>query len=305
MDLSRRQILAALAGAALLSPGAVILDRAIAEASLPETTAWQPRAGEVQPAIKARAARLIEAVGAWTASAGTLSLARQRAVLAGFDPTHASALAGLLHPSAAAVVQVRDAQFGGLLTSSASVLVVVDQWTLGDDGTVHAGGATFDVRLQRASPHWRIVDVLPARPGAPADALSRAAKRVLADTRIQLPSSAKADVRAGRIHDSVLAMLSSMAASHVVDVSVLRSGHPLHVFGTSRTSDHPRGRAVDIWALDHRPLVVPGNHALATWAMRAAVAHGAYNVGGPVRLSGRQYFSDLTHRDHVHLGFDA
>jgi hypothetical protein len=37
--------------------------------------------------------------------------------------------------------------------------------------------------------------------------------------------------------------------------------------------------------------------------MRYAVAHGAYNVGGPVRLTGRQYFSDRTHQDHIHLGF--
>ena len=101
----------------------------------------------------------------------------------------------------------------------------------------------------------------------------------------------------------MLALLLSMSQGHVVDVSVLRSGHPLLVFGTSRPSDHPRGRAVDVWALDGRALVLPSNHALAAEAMRYAVAHGAYNVGGPVRLAGRQYFSDRTHQDHVHLGF--
>jgi hypothetical protein len=37
--------------------------------------------------------------------------------------------------------------------------------------------------------------------------------------------------------------------------------------------------------------------------MRLAVAQGAYNVGGPVLLSGPQYFSDRTHQDHIHLGF--
>jgi hypothetical protein len=76
------------------------------------------------------------------------------------------------------------------------------------------------------------------------------------------------------------------------------------VFGTSRTSDHPLGRAVDVWALDSRPLVVPANHSLAVSAMRFAVAHGSYNVGGPVRLGGSQFFSDRTHQDHIHLGFD-
>jgi hypothetical protein len=38
--------------------------------------------------------------------------------------------------------------------------------------------------------------------------------------------------------------------------------------------------------------------------MRYAVAHGAYNVGGPVQLAGPQYFSDRTHQDHIHLGLD-
>lgn len=83
----------------------------------------------------------------------------------------------------------------------------------------------------------------------------------------------------------------------------MRSGHPLDVFGTSRPSDHPLGRAVDVWALDSKPLVLPTNHALAASAMRLAVAYGAYNVGGPVHLGGPEYFSDQTHQDHIHLGF--
>ena len=199
-------------------------------------------------------------------------------------------------------MSVRDAQYGGILSTTASVLVVVDQWRRAADGTVTAGGTTLDIRLARAAPHWRVVEVLPARP-ASSSTPSSTAKRVLADERIRLPHAAHADVAGDSIHDSVLAVLLGLAESHVVDVSVLRSGHPLHVFGTSRTSDHPRGRAVDVWALDHRPLVVPANRALAARGMRYAVAHGAYNVGGPVLLGGSQYFSDRTHQDHIHLGF--
>jgi len=201
-------------------------------------------------------------------------------------------------------VQVRDAQYGGILTSSASVLVVVDQWRAATSGHVTAGGLTVDVRLVAATPRWRVVDALPATPGAVSGSITRAATAALADPRLHLPYSARSDVTAGRIHDSVLAMLTALAREHVVDVSVLRSGHPLHVFGTSRTSDHIRGQAVDVWALDAQPLVVPDNHALATRGMAFAVAHGAYNVGGPVQLSGRQYFSDRTHQDHIHLGFN-
>ena len=181
---------------------------------------------------------------------------------------------------------------------------VVDQWRLMADGSIRAGGTTVDVRLARASPHWRIVEVRPAHPGSPTSHLSRSARRVLSDSRIRLPYAARADVHAGRVHDSVLKLLLELSALHLVDVSVIRSGHPLLVFGTSRPSDHLRGRAVDIWALDSRPLVVPSNHLLATSAMRFAVSNGAYNVGGPVLLRGPQYFSDRTHQDHIHFGFN-
>jgi hypothetical protein len=107
------------------------------------------------------------------------------------------------------------------------------------------------------------------------------------------------------VHASVLGALLALAQHYVVDVSVVRSGHPIFVFGTSRRSDHPRGRAVDIWALDGRRIVDPANRAFVERAMRVAASVGPYQVGGPVDLDGggRQYFSDQTHQDHMHLGF--
>jgi hypothetical protein len=254
--------------------------------------------------VKRRATALVEAAAAWhRAGDGLPAAARRRVAAAGFPPALVDGLAPLLGAGSTAVVQVRDAQYGGILSSTASVLVVVDQWRLGGDGQVHAGGTTLDIRLEKARPTWRVVDVLPARPGPAATRLSAAAHRLLGTPRVHLPHAARADVLAGRITDPVMQALTALSARHVVDVSVLRSGHPLHVFGTSRTSDHPRGRAVDVWALDSRPLVVPANHALAVAAMRFAVGHGAYNVGGPVQLNGPEFFSDDTHQDHVHFGF--
>lgn len=252
--------------------------------------------------MKREAARLVEAVGTWTGSAGDVASARQRARAHSFDPALADALASLLGSEPEAVVRVRDAQYGGILASSASVLVVVDQWRLRPDGTIAPGGTTVDVRLVAATPRWHVTAAYPAAPGAASSSLSASARRVLADDRIRLPHAAASDVRSGRVHDSVLGMLLAIGRQHVVDVSVIRSGHPLHVFGTSRLSDHPRGRAVDVWALDGRPFVLPANHALASSLERFAVAHGAYNVGGPRQLSGPQYFSDNTHQDHVHIG---
>ena len=274
-----------------------------ATVTLPKTRTWTPKAGEFHPSVKARATLFLESVGVWTGGGGTLIAAQRRASAAGFDPSLVERLPQLLGNSESAEVQIRDAQYGGILDSSASVLVVVDQWRLMPDGTIRTGGTTVDVRLVQGSPHWRIVEVRPAHPSLPAKHLDPSARRVLTESRIRLPYSARADVNAGSVHESVLKMLLKLSAIHLLDVSVIRSGHPLLVFGTSRPSDHPRGRAVDIWALDSRPLVVPSNHLLATSAMHFAVSNGAYNVGGPVVLRGPKYFSDHTHQDHIHLGF--
>jgi hypothetical protein len=271
--------------------------------ALPAVRRWAPRSGEVEPAVKGRAVALVEAVGSWATGQGGLAAARRRVAALGLDPALADACAPLLGAGTAAVCQVVDAQYGGILSTTSSVLVVVDQWRRRADGTVVAGGTTFDIRLVAASPRWRVVAVHPAQPGTASSALPSAAREVLGSSRVRLPYAAAADVRSGAIHAGVLTTLLALADRHVVDVSVVRSGHPLYVFGTSRLSDHPRGRAVDVWALDGRALVVPANHGLAVEGMQLAVAQGAYNVGGPVQLSGPQYFSDRTHQDHIHLGF--
>lgn len=232
-----------------------------------------------------------------------MASARTRATAAGFDGSLVATLGMLLGPGTANVVRIRMAQYGGLLDASASVLLVVDSWRAQPDGTVAADGVTLDVRLRRASPRWQLLDVFPARAAHTAARQTTLEEDVLGSARIRLPHSAHADVLGGGIHASVLRTLLDLSASHVVDVSVMQSGHPKYVFGTRRLSDHPQGRAVDIWALDGRPLGLPANHALATNAMRFAVTHGAYNVGGPELLRGPQFFSDRTHQDHIHLGF--
>jgi len=105
----------------------------------------------------------------------------------------------------------------------------------------------------------------------------------------------------------VLQCITTLARDHTLNVSVMRSGHPIYVFGTNRHSDHPRGRAVDIWSIDSRPVVHHVNRSLVIATMRRAAELGPYQVGGPVLLSGSNtaYFSDQTHQDHIHLGFSA
>src|SRR3954465_7417050 len=191
-------------------------------AELPEVSPWRPGPGELVPACKLAAVRRVEG--------------------AGNSPDTA--------------VQVIDAQYGGLLTDTASVLVVTRSWRRTGD-RVQAGGATFDVRLSRSGTSWRVTALHPSRPGPPARALSRLARRVLASHRIPLPPAAAADVRSGQIHDSVLTALLTVARSHRPSISVLRPRHPLLGFGTTRPSDRPQGRAFDTWAVDGDAVVDP------------------------------------------------
>ncbi|BBH15948.1 hypothetical protein Back2_02350 [Nocardioides baekrokdamisoli] len=238
--------------------------------TLPAFMSWQPHPGEIQVEAKLAAVRRIE-------RAGNVSGRR-------------------LH--------VIDAQYGGLLSDSASVLVVCESWAL-DHGRIVSDGHTFDVRLIRSGTAWQVTLVRPSSPGRPQAGLSTAARRVLATSRISLPPAARGDVEAGQVHDSVLETMLAVSKRWPIAVSVVRSGHPQYVFGTTRLSDHPRGRAFDTWAIDQVPVVAAGapNPAVPAY-MEALAALGSYNVGGPVLLGAApQFFSDQTHHDHVHAGF--
>ncbi|MFJ7996305.1 hypothetical protein ACIQ7D_03905 [Streptomyces sp. NPDC096310] len=282
--------------------GAAVVTRS--SGPLPTTTAWRPDRDDVDPAVKSRAVQVVEAIGAWPAGQGGAAAAKRRVAALGAAPALVDAAGPLLPDADEAVLQVIDAQYGGILADSASVLVVCRQWTPG-----HAGGTTVDVRLSRARPHWEVTALHPARPGAAAPALPAVAREVLAASRIGLPPAAAADIRSGHIHESVLRALLRLAGTYRMYVSVIRSGHPLDVFGTDRPSDHPRGRAFDVWQIDGHAVVDPAtSRRLVETFMWDAAAAGSYNVGGPVRLSGGargQFFSDATHHDHVHAGFSA
>jgi hypothetical protein len=128
---------------------------------------------------------------------------------------------------------------------------------------------------------------------------------VLTSNRLDLPPAARADVMSGQVHDSALVAMLALSRSYRIGVSVVRSGHPIHVFGTDRLSDHPRGRAFDTWRIDGQAVVDRDTPSrLVEGYMRAVAGEGAYNVGGPYLLGAApQYFSDDTHHDHVHAGF--
>jgi hypothetical protein len=201
-------------------------------------------------------------------------------------------------------LEVVDAQYGGLLSDTASVLVVTRAWRL-SGSRILTGGRTYDVRVSRAGTAWRVTAIHPSFPGPVAKTHSAAARDVLASHRIALPPAAERDIASGQVHDSVLLAMLAVSRTHRISVSVVRSGHPIYVFGTDRRSDHPQGRAFDTWAIDGHPVVDPRtSQALVVDYMHAVAAAGSYNVGGPYLLGAApQWFSDDTHHDHVHAGF--
>ncbi len=278
-------------------------------AALPHTTPWQPSPADIDPQVKLRAVRLVEAIGAWPQGGGGVAKAGARVAAQGLPASLAGQAGPLLPAAGSAALQVIEAQYGGILSDSASVLVVCDQWTRDGDGPVRAGGTTVDVRLSRAQPRWKVTALHPARPGPPAATLSDPARRVLADPRVQLPPAATADLRGRVVHPSVPRAMLELAGTYRMSVSVVRSGHPIDVFGTDRPSDHPLGKAFDVWRIDGHPVVDPAtSRRLIETFMRDAAAAGSYNVGGPIQLTGGgpdQFFSDATHHDHVHVGFSS
>lgn len=260
----------------------------------------------MDPEVKRLAVRVVEAIGSWAPGHGGVAAAEARVAVLGQRRALARQGLPLLGSGDSAAVEVIDAQYGGILATTASVLVVCRQWRRGGaDRRLNSGGTTLDVRLRARGGTWSVTALHPAAPGRRRP-LSPLARHVLARSEIDLPPASSADVRSGHVHDSVLTALLRLADDYRIRVSVLRSGHPLHVFGTSRLSDHPRGRAFDTWSINGHPVVDPDTSKnLVTGYMRAAAAAGSYNVGGPYLLPGpgNAFFSDRTHHDHVHAGF--
>lgn len=276
-------------------------------AALPQTKPWVAHPAEVVPAAKLRATRLVEIACAWGPGESGASAARRRVAERGYDPALVEGLAPLLPDGVAATVQVVNAQYGGILPTTASVLMVVNQWVLGEGDRVKAGGTSLDVRLALRSveggSRWTVIEVRPARPKQSVAEVSTVAQQVLSDERIGLPYAARLDIEAGGISDAVLRAMRSLADDFRYEVSVIQSGHPIRVFGTDRRSNHTDGNAVDVWAIEGSP-VIKGGPAVVRF-MEAAADVGPYQIGGPNNLdgSGSLYFADATHQDHVHLGF--
>lgn len=93
-----------------------------------------------------------------------------------------------------------------------------------------------------------------------------------------------------------------------MSVAVLRTGHPLNVFGTARLSEHAQGRAVDVWRIAGQPVVTtgagagPAGQVLRTALSDPRLSQAGSPVGSDLDGAGRRRsFVDLVHTDHLHL----
>jgi len=133
------------------------------------------------------------------------------------------------------------------------------------------------------------------------------AERTLADDRIDVYASGRADIAAGRIDVRVLILLRYLAESHgQVTVSSLQSGHRLYA-RPGVVSAHIYGLAADIATLGNQSIM--GNSApggvtekgvrdvlLLPAEIRPQQVISLLGLGGPS-------FPMSNHADHIHVGF--
>ncbi len=278
-------------------------------APLPASAVWPISPNEPEPVAKERAVRLIESLTAWTSGQSDSTAAAARLVAIGIPADRAGALAEAAAPFLSgqeATARVISAQYGGLTTDQAAILVTYEQWTRPVAGGVLRGGSAADVRLARRSGEWAVTELHPADPGPPSAGPPALVQALLTHPRIHLPPSAAADIAALNLMPKPMQALLDLADRYEIDVSIVHSAHPANVFATNRLSDHTRKRAFDVWAVNGQPVIASSTpDALVDGFLRDTRDVGAYNVGGPRLLSGAGFFSDPTHRDHTHIGFNA
>ncbi|MCU1662172.1 MAG: hypothetical protein JWR58_2237 [Pseudonocardia sp.] len=161
---------------------------------------------------------------------------------------------------------------------------------------VRGAGGTWQVSSSIDPPRPQLA---PRRKGGPT-ALGRA---VLDNPQLRISEPARADVTDRRVGDPILSVLDALARTHILQVQAFVSGHPGTVYPTARVSNHAVGRAVDVRSVDGRPVIeIPRDDPILVELMVAAAAAGATEVGGPVPIAGRGFFTDGVHQDHLHLG---
>lgn len=280
----------------------------VTSARLEAASRYQPLPGEPAPEAKQAAADAVQALTTFEAGPDPALEVRTALTGLGAPAELVGQAAPLLVVGASSAGDILYPQLGGLTAASASVMVVVRQRLLAG-GVGRAVVRTLDVRLARRAEAWVVTGVESAGgvPPDPAPPPSAVAAPVLANDNVGLTDTARWDILAGGVDDRVLSVLARLGMEHRLDVTVLATGHPHEVFGSSHVSNHTEGRAVDIWALDGRPVLEQRDPAgpLAALA-RSLLAEGVTELGGPWDLDGPggASFTNTVHQDHLHVGFD-
>lgn len=282
---------------------------------MPAPPPYVPLTGEPVPNCKKAAADFVQAL---TTGEGGAEAAVSRAMsLTGtdFDAGQAVVVARPLFSDALSRGEIVYPQIAGLVPISpdaqtAAVMVIVRQTLTTASGRSRDDVRVCDVRLAVHDGVWRVT-ALTSVGGEPVDrpdGLDPRAGRVLDDPRIELPDTARWDVHAGRISLDLLDLLAVTAVQAPVSVAVLRTGHPLNVFGTARLSEHTQGRAVDVWRIAGQPVVTtgagagPAGQVLRTAFADPRLAQAGSPVGSDLDGPGRRRsFVNLVHKDHLHL----
>jgi hypothetical protein len=133
------------------------------------------------------------------------------------------------------------------------------------------------------------------------------ARRVLADSRIQIYPCGRSDIETGRIDRRILALLAYLAEIGMrPTVTSLQCGHGYYT-ASGNVSHHTTGTAVDIAAINGTPIVghqAPGgitDQAVRAimrlqGAMAPAQVISLLDLGGPTLAMG-------DHADHIHVGY--
>lgn len=275
-------------------------------APLAPSVAWAPTPSEIEVDVKRAASDTVRVLFSYGAGEGTVDAARIRLQAAPVTTVDIAAKAApLLRAVGRGAADVVYPQLGGLTASRASVMVVTNfRW---QDTTVDSEMRTIDIRLLRTRDGWRVEDIASLggtepKPGT----LSEAARAVIDDPRIQLPDSARGDIESGIVDDRVLRAMTKLAMKAEIKVVTLKAGHPLQVFGSSSTSNHIRGRAVDIWWFGGPIVEQRSPNGALRPVIRELLGEGVTELGAPFDIDGGRgaNFTDVVHQDHLHIGFD-
>lgn len=291
-----------------------------APAVLPELEPFDLESYEPAASVKSAAVDFLEASLTYPAGEQGLSAARERVPESEAAEESLSSLQPLLDSNAGAAAKVLYPQLGGLTDDRASVMVILDFRQLADN-EITAETRVLDVRLRKLGEKWKVksvesVDGQDSDEGASSvpptgepSANAALIKQILETDAITMADTAAEDLRTGTIDPRPLKIVQDFSRKKDIGVTVIRTGHPRRVFGAKAVSNHSKGKAVDIWEIDGRPVAWyakrPPENNPARELMEEALKAGSDEVGGPWAFSTESgsTFTNTVHQDHVHIGF--